>query len=121
MGQDCGDSTKMSTKPHIAQASRSVFLSGADKANQTARILTTPSVLVPPPQQVTEGHEWLVGGQCCSDLDPVLVTGTWDSSSERPAGLTQAATRPTALPGTRGSSSSPAGRRHRPSAAQHFG
>ncbi|KAI1899765.1 hypothetical protein AGOR_G00065120 [Albula goreensis] len=71
--------------------------------------------------QDSEGHERLVGGQCCSDLDPVLVTGTWDSSSELPAGSTQATTRLTASKGTRGSSFSPVGRRHRPSAAKHIG
>ncbi|KAJ8253277.1 hypothetical protein GJAV_G00211040 [Gymnothorax javanicus] len=75
---------------------------------------------------VSEGHERLVGGHCCSDLAPVLVTGTWDCSSQRPAGLTQAEPRTTERRGTPGlsssSSTSPAGRRRlRPCAAKHIG
>ncbi|KAG7467322.1 hypothetical protein MATL_G00152160 [Megalops atlanticus] len=70
--------------------------------------------------QVSEGHERLVGGQRCSDLDPVLVTGTWDSPPELPAGSTQATSRLTASKGTPGSSFSPAGSHLRPSTVKHI-
>ncbi|GAA6090695.1 uncharacterized [Tachysurus ichikawai] len=66
--------------------------------------------------QVPEGHERLVCGQCCSDLEPVLVTGTWASSSGLPARSAQAKTWSTApLKGT------PGQRHHRPSTQQNIG
>ncbi|KAL4618024.1 hypothetical protein GN956_G20564 [Arapaima gigas] len=47
-------------------------------------------------QKVSEGHERHVAGQRCSMPDSVLVTGTWDVSSELPAGSAQVRTWPTA-------------------------
>ncbi|KAK3543957.1 hypothetical protein QTP70_031861 [Hemibagrus guttatus] len=65
---------------------------------------------------VPEGHERLVCCQCCSDLEPVLVTGTWASSSGLPARSAQATTWSTApLKGT------PGRRHHRPSTQQNIG
>ncbi|KAF5899166.1 Uncharacterized protein DAT39_011124, partial [Clarias magur] len=66
--------------------------------------------------KVPEGHERLVCGQRCSDLEPVLVTGTWASSSGLPVRSAQATTRSTApLKGT------PGRRHHRPSTQQNIG
>ncbi|MCJ8732230.1 hypothetical protein PDJAM_G00208930 [Pangasius djambal] len=66
--------------------------------------------------QVPEGHERLVCGQRCSDLEPVLVTGTWASSSGLPTRSAQATTWSTApLKGT------PGRRLHRPSTQQNIG
>ncbi|KAF4086749.1 hypothetical protein AMELA_G00087910 [Ameiurus melas] len=66
--------------------------------------------------QVPEGHERLVCGQRCSDLEPVLVTGTWASSSRLPARSAQATTWSTApLKGT------PGRRHHRPSTQHNIG
>ncbi|KAI1884922.1 hypothetical protein AGOR_G00214880 [Albula goreensis] len=72
-------------------------------------------------QQVPEGHAWLAGGLRSFDPDPVLVTGTWDSSSKRPAGSTQATTRSTIAEGNQSSPSWPVGRRSRPSTAKRIG
>ncbi|KAL7881363.1 hypothetical protein AOLI_G00082110 [Acnodon oligacanthus] len=72
--------------------------------------------------QVPEGHERLVGGQRCSDLEPVLVTGTWASISGHPKRSTQATTWSTVpLKGTRGSPFLPGRHHHRPSTQQNIG
>ncbi|TSM60540.1 hypothetical protein Baya_8612 [Bagarius yarrelli] len=65
---------------------------------------------------VPEGHERLICRQRCSDLELVLVTGSWASSSGLPARSPQVTTRSTAqLKGT-------PGRRHRrPSTQQNIG
>ncbi|KAK1165783.1 hypothetical protein AOXY_G14402 [Acipenser oxyrinchus oxyrinchus] len=70
--------------------------------------------------QVFEGNDLLVRGLLYSDLDSALVTGTWDDSSELPAGSIQLTSWLTALKGTLGVSFSLVGQ-HRPVTGKHTG